>query len=202
MRPRSAAPCHGLPAGIGRAYAHQAEAGHSPTCTTVGRSARRPSREATGDWLTLRAKSTFDWTAHPRDLHPQGRDAGLFGARRAGTITPGAWSSPAERAALPLDEHHLHHRRERRDARPMPMRAEGSGTDYRDSQGATIVTPAAAGSRCRPRPGVSSDHHDSAERRRTELVTDAAPRWAAAAFGAGTQAAYEIRPALCDDGQH
>jgi len=115
--------------------------------TTVGQlGASAFLGEATDDWLTLRARSTFD-VERILATYTLGTVT-LACSALAGpeTITPGALVISTTSGLLYRSTNTASITVASGGTASVPMRAEGSGTDYNVSlAGATIVTPAAAG---------------------------------------------------------
>ncbi|TAK26707.1 MAG: hypothetical protein EPO40_19505 [Myxococcaceae bacterium] len=161
--------------------------------------------EAKGDWLTLRAKSTFD-TDRILATYTVG-SVTLACSALAGpeTITPGALVISTPSGLLYRSTNTTSITVASGGTASIPMRAEGSGTDYNVSlSGATIVTPAAAGLSVSAASGVSWITSTARnEEGDDELVTRCRARWATlATAGCGTRDAYifNLLGALRTDG--
>ena len=172
--------------------------------TTVGQlGASAFLGEATGDWLTLRAKSTFDLDRILATYTLGSVTLACSALAGPETITPGALVITTPSGLLYRSTNTTSITVASGGTASVPMRAEGSGTDYNVSlAGATIVTPAAAGLSVSAASGVSWITTTARnEETDAELVTRCRARWATLAFGAGTRAAYEyvLRSATMDN---
>lgn len=149
--------------------------------------------EATGDWLTLRAKSTFDLE---RILATYTRGTVTLACTAlAGpeTITPGALVITTPSGLLYRSTNATNVVVPNGGTAPIAIRAEGAGTDYNVSlAGATIVTPAAAGmsvSAATLLTWITTTARN--EETDDELRTRCRARWATlATAGCGTRDAY------------
>lgn len=161
--------------------------------------------EAKGDWLTLRAKSTFSLD---RILATYTRGTVTLACTAlAGpeTITPGALVITTPGGLRYRSTNTTPITVASGGTAPVPMRAEGSGMDYNVSlSGATIVTPAAAGlsvSAAALTAWITIMARNEEED--GELVTRCRARWATlATAGCGTREAYtfNLLGALRTDG--
>ena len=162
--------------------------------TTVGQlGASAFLGEATGDWLTLRAKSTFDLDRILASYTVGTVTLASTVLAGAVTITPGALVISTTGGLLYRSTNTASITVASGGTASVPMRAEGSGTDYNVSlAGATIVTPAAAGLSVSAASGVSWITTTARnEETDAELVTRCRARWATlATAGCGTRAAY------------
>ena len=174
--------------------------------TTVGQlGASAFLGEATGDWLTLRAKSTFDLDRILASYTVGTVTLASTVLAGAVTITPGALVISTTGGLLYRSTNTTSITVASGGTATVPMRAEGSGTDYNVSlAGATIVTPAAAGLSVSAASGVSWITTTARnEETDAELVTRCRARWATLAVaGCGTRAAYtyNLLSALMVDG--
>lgn len=174
--------------------------------TTVGQlGASAFLGEATGDWLTLRAKSTFDLDRILASYTVGTVTLASTVLAGAVTITPGALVISTTGGLLYRSTNTASITVASGGTASVPMRAEGSGTDYNVSlAGATIVTPAAAGLSVSAASGVSWITTTARnEETDAELVTRCRARWATLAVaGCGTRAAYtyNLLSALMVDG--
>lgn len=174
--------------------------------TTVGQlGASAFLGEATGDWLTLRAKSTFDLDRILASYTVGTVTLASTVLAGAVTITPGALVISTTGGLLYRSTNTTSITVAQAAFATVPMRAEGSGTDYNVSlAGATIVTPAAAGLSVSAASGVSWITTTARnEETDAELVTRCRARWATLAVaGCGTRAAYtyNLLSALMVDG--
>ena len=174
--------------------------------TTVGQlGASAFLGEATGDWLTLRAKSTFDLDRILASYTVGTVTLASTVLAGAVTITPGAVVISTTGGLLYRSTNTASITVASGGTASVPMRAEGSGTDYNVSlAGATIVTPAAAGLSVSAASGVSWITTTARnEETDAELVTRCRARWATLAVaGCGTRAAYtyNLLSALMVDG--
>lgn len=149
--------------------------------------------EATGDWLTLRAKSTFDLD---RILATYTRGTVTLACTAlAGpeTITPGALVITTPSGLLYRSTNAANVVVPNNGSVTIPVRAEAAGTDYNVSlTGATIVTPAAAGmsvSAASLLTWITTTARN--EETDDELRTRCRARWATlATAGCGTRDAY------------